>query len=389
MTGMTLARQAWGAALVATLLVLPATTPAAAQPRGNEGRRVATTVGALARYAVFYHLNQVRVRGTLTTGRDEVSLGDGEGAVLLVGNAAAGLTADSTPQEVLGTFLDIGRLTQGDPRLTGIDVERIARARLDKPWPGVNELLVIVVASVNRAEPFAAPSLRAVALAPERYLESTVSVTGRFRGGNLYGDQPDAPGKSRYDFVLQSADASVWVVGLRPRGVGFNFSPQSRVDTDKWLTVSGVVRRERNLVFLEGARVTLAKPPSEPAEPVVRVPMTGPRPEVVFSTPTADETDIPTSTRIRIQFSRDLNPESIKGQVKVAYLGAQANERGEPQAPALAFTTSYDEGARVLEIRFPNGLERFRTVQVDLPDTITSTDGATLVPWTVRFTLGG
>lgn len=388
MMGPALVRSAAGLALFAVLLAGDGVGPASAQPR--EGRRISTTVGALGAYPVFYHLNQVRVRGTLTATPDEVTLFDGESSVLLVGNAVAGLTSDATPLEVVGIFVDVGRVTQGDPRLNGIDVERISRARLDKPWPGVNELQLIVVASIERAEPFSAPSLRALALAPERYLESRVSVTGRFRGGNLYGDQPDAPGRSRFDFVLQSADASVWVVGLRPRGPGFNFSPQLRVDTDKWLTVSGVVRRERHMVVLEGASVTLAKPPAEtPAEPAVRVPMTGPRPEVVFSDPTADETDVATSSRVRIQFSRDLDPASIKAQVKVGYLGAQANERGEPQAPGLAFTTIYDEGTRVLEIRFPDGLERFRTVQVDLPDTIKATDGATLVPWTMRFTVGG
>jgi hypothetical protein len=160
------------------------------------------------------------------------------------------------------------------------------------------------------------------------------------------------------------------------------------VDTDRWLTVSGVVRRERHLVLLEGASLALAEPPSEaPAEPVLRVPTTGPRPEVVFSAPTPDETDVALSTRIRVQFSRDLDPATIKGQVRVSYLGAPAADAGEP--PGLPYTTSYDEGARVLEIRFPNGLERFRTVQVDLPDTIASTDGAALVPWTLRFTLGG
>ena len=62
------------------------------------------------------------------------------------------------------------------------------------------------------------PSVRAIVLFPSRYLDQKVTVTGQFGARNLVGDLPDAPGKSRYDFVLRSADAAVWVTNLRPRG---------------------------------------------------------------------------------------------------------------------------------------------------------------------------
>ena len=44
---------------------------------------------------------------------------------------------------------------------------------------------------------------------------------------------------------------------------------------------------------------------------------------------------------------------------------------------------------RVLEIRFTEPLERFGTVEVELLDGITATDGAALPPWTLTFALGG
>ena len=42
-------------------------------------------------------------------------------------------------------------------------------------------------------------------------LEQRVTITGQYSGRNLTGDLPDAPARSRYDFVLRSADAAIWV----------------------------------------------------------------------------------------------------------------------------------------------------------------------------------
>src|SRR5204862_253918 len=60
-------------------------------------------------------------------------------------------------------------------------------------------------------------SIRAIVLNPSRYLDQKVAITGQFSGRNLLGEMPDAPGKSRYDFVLRSTDAAVWISNMRPR----------------------------------------------------------------------------------------------------------------------------------------------------------------------------
>ena len=112
-------------------------------------------------------------------------------------------------------------------------------------------------------------------------------------------------------------------------------------------------------------------------------------PEVLFSAPTADETDVPLDTNVRIQFSRDLDPDTLKGHVKVFYSAAQASERGEPQAPPVAARLDYNRGTRVLEITFDQPLQRFRIVTVELGEGITGTDGEPLKPWSLTFTLGG
>jgi len=95
------------------------------------------------------------------------------------------------------------------------------------------------------------------------------------------------------------------------------------------------------------------------------------------------------TTRVRIQFSRDLNKDTIAGHVSVSYATPDAVERGEASPPAVTVTATYLEGLRVLELRFPDGLARFRVVRVSLTSDILATDGAALVPYTLSFTLGG
>ena len=76
-----------------------------------------------------------------------------------------------------------------------------------------------------------APTIRAIALAPEQFENRSVTLTGRFRGRNLYGDLPQGVAKSKWDFVLQSADAAIWVTGLRPKGKDFDLDASARGST--------------------------------------------------------------------------------------------------------------------------------------------------------------
>lgn len=352
--------------------------------------RAATTLAALTTYPAFFHTQPVRVRGEVGSGQTP-TLTAGEAVVVLAGRVTVDTFTDAGRQvEASGTFIDVARLSDGDLRLRELDVERLSQERLGKPAPGNGELLVLLVDALSDADPFPAPSVRALALDPGRYLDQRVTVSGRFRGRNLYGDQPNAPGTSRWDFVVQSADASIWVVGARPRGRGFNFDLNSRLDTTRWLEASGIVRIERGLVVLEASELREVQPVAEAQpEAVVHVPIAAPPPEVIFSAPTEDETDVPIDTTVRIQFSRDMDAATFVGQIRVRYLAAESMERGEPAPPPVQVTPSYDGGRRVLELRFSEPLERFRTLEVELRDGITATDGQALVPWTLRFRLGG
>jgi hypothetical protein len=184
---------------------------------------------------------------------------------------------------------------------------------------------------------------------------------------------------------------------MRPRlkdtnGKEFELGLDARIDTGRWLTLRGTVQQARGLLLVdaEPGSLALAKPPTEThtEEEQIRVPV-GPPPEVVFSAPTQDETDVLMATTVRIQFSRDLDQSTLKGRVKPHYLESQSAERGEPVTPAVDFTFQYSAANRVLEVKFNKPLERFRTLKLDLVEGILGTDGQPLKPWTLSFRWAG
>jgi hypothetical protein len=368
------------------LLLVAAATAVSAQPPV----RRATNIEALLAHPAFYHQRQIIVVGRVaaeSNGELRVAGDAGSVRVVFKGSAADGL------DEIRGEFLDIGRMKPDDPRLAGFDLKGTFHVDPDGAWPRPGDITTIVAMAVTPASPPPAPSIRAIVLNPSRYLEQKVTVTGQFAGRNLFGDLPDAPAKSRYDFVIRSTDAAIWVTGGRPRGKGFDLSVDARIDTGRWLEVTGVLQQGRGLQWLEvgPAGIQLGKAPTETApegEPSVRVPM-GPPPEVVFSAPTQDETDVAVATSVRIQFSRDIDQATLKGRVRVQYLDAQSVERGEPTTPIVQFATQYSAANRVLELKFAKPLERFRTVNVDLLEGILGTDQQPLKPFRLTFALGG
>jgi hypothetical protein len=245
----------------------------------------------------------------------------------------------------------------------------------------------IVASAISPATAPGTPSLRNIVLFPARYRDQKITVVGQFAGRNLLGDLPDAPARSPYDFVLRSADSAIWVSNLRPRGKDFDLALDAKIDTGRWLEVTGTLQQGRGLQWLEGEvnSLKLVKAPAPTTdEAPVRV-AAAPPPEVIFSAPTDGETDVPLGTNIRIQFSRDIDPATLKGRLRVTY----ADNALGPAAAAIDFTTEFRGAARVLEIRFTKPLERFRTVRVTFDEGVMGTDQQTLRPWTLNFTLAG
>ena len=342
--------------------------------------RRAANVAALLGHPAYFHMRPVVIVGELKrldTGELRLTTDGVSIRVIYQGTTLEGVA------EVRGEFWDLGKFKADDPRLVGYDVKRVFGIDPEGAWPRVGQVTALIASAVAPATAPSAPSVRNIVLYPSRYLDQRVTVTGQFGGRNLLGDLPDAPAQSRWDFVLRSADGAIWVTNLRPKGKDFELALDARIDTGRWLEVSGTLQQGRGLQWLnaEGGTITLTQAPKDtPEQPVVRV-AAAPPPEVVFSAPTDRETDVlPTST-VRIQFSRDMDPLTFKGRIRVS--------DGKASAVPLAFTTSYLPGTRVLELKFAASFVRFSAVTVELQEGIMGTDKQALVPWTLTFETGG
>ena len=353
--------------------------------------RRATTIEALRDFPGFFNGQSVVLVGELRR--------EGERLTVVTDTASLSVTlapnvkASDGPAEVRGQLFDIGRMAQDDPRLIQLNARAAIEQRYGDRWPRPGEeLLLFLTGTVPVARPAEAssPPLRAVALSPERFAGQRVSIVGQFRGRNLFGDLPDAPaGADRDAFVLRSADAALWVAGLRPRTRTSNLDVSRRVDTGRWLKATGTVRMARGLAVLDGVALDdAADPKEETVEAVVPMPA-GPPLEVIFSTPTDGDIDVRLDARIRLQFSRDVAGASIRGRVRVTYGTTDSAERGEAQPPEVQCVVTFTAATRGLEIKPVQPLERFRPVKVELLEGITAFDGAPLKPFAITFTTGG
>jgi hypothetical protein len=379
-------------ALVSTIL---GTLLAAAALTAQPATRRATSLETLLAYPGFFHGRPVLVLGTVgLKPNGDLVVSDESASMRIIAKTSAPDGLD----EVRGEFWDIGRMKPDDLRLT--DAMKAAfRIDPDAPWPRPGEVTAIIATAVAPASLPPSPTIRAIALAPAKYVDQKVTITGQYAGRNLLGDLPDAPAKSRYEFVLRSADAAIWIENMRPRAKDLNghdveLGLDARIDTGRWLQVSGTVAQGRGLQWIDAEPGSFAfvKPPTETTAPPEEAPVrvaAAPPPEVVFSAPTQDETDVAMASTVRIQFSRDIDPATIKNHIRVQYLTAQSAERGEPETPTADFTFQYLPPNRVLEIKFAKPLERFRTLKVDLIDGILGTDQQPLKPWTLTFSVGG
>lgn len=361
--------------------------------------RVATTADALRSAPVFFHGKPIAALGSVVEQRGLMRLAPfsagSEGAPAAEGSGRSIYVyfrerPTRTNGELRGEFWDLGRLTEGDSRFSSYDFRPLLEATTQGRWPGRDEVFVIIGATLVEATLPDAPTLRAIVLAPERYENRNVSISGRFRGRNLHADVPaPVPTATKYDFVIQSADASLWISGLRPRGSGFELDPNARMDTGRWVQVGGMVRRQGSRVWVEGRDIAQSAPPEETVE--VEVPVTPPEPPptVVFSAPVADETEVDAGAVVRIQFSRDMDARSFKDRVRVSYVPPAAPAQPpRPTPPPPIWSFAYNVGSRGLELKFAKPLESFQTVKVELLDGIRAIGGEPLQPWALTFSTG-
>ena len=362
--------------LRALLIVLVAAGVANAQ---TASRRFAT-IDALRQFPGFYHLQNILLRGEIVEdGKRLVLRADEHDIRIVMGEGAA---AKKGLVEVRGVLFDVGRLEPSDPRVTGI-----AEGREADHWPKPGEELILRVSGVSEAQTATTASVRSVTLEPWKFDGQTVTIVGNFRGRNLFGDLAGSPNKSKFDFVLRGTEGALWVTSLRPKGDKFDLDINRRVDSDRWLEVTGKVVHEHGLVSIEATRLKLAAAPqanAENDEPAVPAAPLQPV-QVVFSSPTEGETDVASSGTIRIQFARGLKEPSLANLVRVSYVGAPA---ADAAAATLPFALSYDAANRSIQIKMKQPFESFRTVRVQLLEGITGFDGAPVTPWTLTFSVG-
>ena len=374
-------RRAPAGAAVAVLSLAAAVGPAplAAQPV----RYMPTTVAALDAYPSFFHRQPVVVRAAPEGDRRDVFVSDGGRRVRAL-HVAPPIADERDLIEIEGTFWDAGRLPPDDPRLAGHGIAAMSERVLGKPWPSSGELRVLIADDTRRADRPDGATIRTISLEPARYRGRTVTVTGRFRARNLFGDLPEAPGRTRDDFVLQSGGAAVWIVGMEPKGDGFDFDVMARVDTNRWLQVTGVVGGSDRLAIIEADRLVPAERPASAARRDAPRPEPGLPAEVIFSAPTQDDVGVALDAPVRFQFSRDMSPDSFADHVQAVYAGA-----AEAGGAELAIEVEYRPRNRVLNVRFAEPLLPYRPVAVSLGEGVRALDGAELVPYTLRFATGG
>src|SRR5688572_10939791 len=232
---------------IRTVVVVVLVASSAAAPHAQVAQRRAASPAALLMYPGFYQGQSVVVRGNLVTRDQPVLLSKSiERSIPLI---FKGPSPVDGPVELRATFWDVGRLQREDPRIVTLGLDRLLPNGLEGDWPRPGDVIALSVTNAMAVQPSeGAPSLRQIALNPSAYVGQKVRVSGQFRGRNLYGDAPQGPGLSQWDFVLRSGDAAIWITGLRPRGRGFNLDVGARVDTGTWLETSGVVREGKGLV---------------------------------------------------------------------------------------------------------------------------------------------
>ena len=126
----------------------------------------------------------------------------------------------------------------------------------------------LATGGTTRHGPREGPTLESLVRGPEAAAGRAITVSGVFRGSNLFGDLPDESRRQPSDWVLQDGPFSVWVTGREPRGGGWSLDPRSKTDCSFRLEVRGRVETAGGFVYLRAKDVTLlgrVRPDTAPA----------------------------------------------------------------------------------------------------------------------------
>jgi hypothetical protein len=229
-------------------------------------------------------------------------------------------------------------------------------------------------------------SLEDLVTRPGRYDGKLVRAVGQFRGENLFHDLPVRSQKSGSDWVIKDDLFAVWVTGKKPKGAGFELDASLKRDTGKWIEVVGRAETRNGVMYLTAQRVALATAPTatsqaQPAPPPPERPKLPPT--VVFALPLDGET-VPADARFAVQFSKDMNEDSFRGNVLLRYAGRKL--AGDRDFDGVKMR--YDGGRRTLTVDPGDRLRPGRQVELVLLPGIADIDGLALVPRSGRVAEG-
>jgi len=213
---------------------------------------------------------------------------------------------------------------------------------------------------------------------PGRQEGKIISVVGKFRGRNLYGDLPLRSQRDSADWVIKDDVFAVWVSGRKPKGDGFELDAGLKRDTNKWLQVVGKVTTRGGVVYLQAMHVAVTTEPRPSAE--VKPPPPPPErpkvpPIIVFALPLDGEVEVPRNSRFSVQFSKDMDETTFKGRVVLRYSGPI--RPGDRVFDGVRL--SYDRGRRALLVDPGDNLLSGRVLELLLLPGIIDIDGLELV----------
>ena len=219
-------------------------------------------------------------------------------------------------------------------------------------------------------------SLQALSKDPKSSEGRMVSVIGKFRGRNLYGDLPTASRLRESDWVIKDGRWAVWVTGSEPAGKGWRLDPRAPGDTSQWVEVRGRPRTRNGVTVLRALEVRpVPVPPGARVLPPRQLSIAREAaPVVVFLLPTEGEPISP-DARFVIQFSKYMDEESFRGQVRLSYPEGTGPTSGE-----IPVRTRYDETLRALIVEPEASLEPGSTVEIRLLPGILDVHGLALIP---------
>jgi hypothetical protein len=220
--------------------------------------------------------------------------------------------------------------------------------------------------------------LRELVKEPSRYMGKQITVLGKFRGSNLYGDLSIKEKRTPRDFIIKVGEAAIWVTGRRAAGKGFRLDPNKRRDTGEWLHVIGEPWESDGTLYLKAMKIELAKDPEDPDLEPVKVAraedqLAGPPPEVTFTLPIGGDRSIPLDSQFQVQFSKDMKGESFHRNVDLLY--ADDDGIGNP-FPSLE--VSYDGPSRTLTVKPNQTLAPEKEIRLILYDSIEDLEGQKL-----------